>query len=76
MIALQLTTVGDDVALVLPPEARERLGVRPGDTVYLTEAPGGGWRITAADPDFARQMDAFERIMRADRGVFAALADR
>jgi hypothetical protein len=31
-------------------------------------------RITPQDPDFARQMEAAERIMRRDRDILAALA--
>ena len=51
-----------------------RLRVRKGDTLHLTEAPGGGYRLTPYDPEFARQMVIAEDIMHDDREVLRALA--
>ena len=51
-----------------------QLRVRKGDTLYLTEAPDGGYRITPYDPEFARQMAVAEEIMHDDREVLRALA--
>lgn len=48
--------------------------MRKGDTLFLTEAPDGGFRITAYDPDFERQMALAEDIMHDDREVLRALA--
>lgn len=76
MIRVKVTTVGSSVGVILPAEARRRLDVRKGDTLYLTEAPGGGWRLTAEDPEFERQMELAEEVMREDRDVLAALAKR
>ncbi|CAN5721945.1 transcriptional regulator [soil metagenome] len=76
MLKLKLTTVGSSIGFILPAEARRRLDVEKGDAVYLTEAPGGGWRLTAEDPEFERQMALSEDIMREDRDVLAALAKR
>ena len=51
-----------------------RLKVKKGDTLYLTEAPDGGYRLTPYDPEFARQMALAEDIMHDDREVLRALA--
>ena len=51
-----------------------RLRVQKGDILYLTEAPGGGYRLTPHDPEFARQMAHAEEIMHDDREVLRALA--
>jgi hypothetical protein len=51
-----------------------RLKVQKGDTVYLTEAPEGGYRITPYNPDFERQMKLAEEIMHDDRDILRALA--
>lgn len=51
-----------------------RLHVDRGDQLFLTEAPDGSYRISAYDPEFARQMDVAERIMRKDREILRALA--
>ena len=59
---------------ILPKEAMARLRVKKGDTLYLTEAPDGGYRLTPYDPEFARQMTLAEEIMREDRDVLRALA--
>jgi putative addiction module antidote len=73
MLAFKITTVGNSEGVILPREVRDRLGVQKGDTIFLTEAPGG-YRLTANDPDFARQMESAERMMRRYRNTLAALA--
>ena len=52
-----------------------RLKVKKGDILYLTEAPGGGYRLTPYNPEFARQMALSEEIMHDDREVLRALAE-
>ena len=74
MISLKVTTVGSSAGVVLPKEALAKLNVAKGDTLYLTDAPDGSMRITPQDPEFARQMDVAEKIMRRDRDILAALA--
>ena len=44
-----------------------RLGIKEGDTVYLTESPDGGYRLTAYDPEFERQIVLAEDIMHDGR---------
>lgn len=74
MLTLKVTTVGSSAGVVLPKEALARLRVQKGDTLFLVEAPDGGYRLTAYDPDFERQMDLAEEIMREDRDLLRALA--
>ena len=74
MLSFKVTTVGASSGFILTREAMARLGVRRGDKVYLTEAPGGGYRLTPYDPDFGRQMTLAEDIMHDDREVLRALA--
>lgn len=74
MLSFKITTVGSSAGLILNKEAMARLKVRKGDTLYLTEAPGGGYRLTPYDPDFARQMELADDIMHDDREVLKALA--
>lgn len=70
---LKITRIGNSAGIILPKDVLERLRVGPGDTIHLTEAPDGV-RLTAADPEFAEQMEVAERIMRRDRNVLRALA--
>ena len=74
MLAFKVTTVGSSTGFILPKEAMARLKVKKGDTVYLTEAPGGGYRLVPFDPEFERQMSLGEEIMHDDRDVLRALA--
>lgn len=74
MLTFKVTTVGASAGFILTKEAMARLKVKKGDTVYLTEAPDGGYRLTPYDPNFERQMTLAEEIMREDRDVLKALA--
>ncbi len=74
MLALKITTVGSSAGLILSKEAMARLKVKKGDTLYLTEAPDGGYRLTPYNPDFERQMRLAEDIMHDDREILRALA--
>ena len=46
MLPLKITRVGSSAGLVLTEEALAHLNVQQGDILSLTEAPGGGYRIT------------------------------
>ncbi len=74
MLSFKVTTVGTSSGIILTKAAMARLRVKKGDTLYLTEAPDGAWRITPYNPEFARQMKMADEIMHDDREVLRALA--
>ncbi|MFP1132266.1 AbrB/MazE/SpoVT family DNA-binding domain-containing protein [Asticcacaulis sp. W401b] len=74
MNALKLTTIGTSTGVVIPKEVLTRLNVAKGDTLYLTETPDGGYRLTAYDPDFATKMEKADAIMRRYRNTLSVLA--
>jgi len=74
MITTKITTIGSSAGVILTKEVMAHLKVQQGDTLYLTEAPDGGYRITPYNPDFQRQMALAEDIMHEDRDVLRALA--
>jgi len=74
MLTFKLTTVGASEGFIVPKEAKVKLNIQKGDTLYLTDAPGGGLRITPYNPDFGRQMTLAEKIMREDREILRELA--
>ena len=74
MLSFKIMTVGASSGVILTKETMTRLGVKKGDTLYLTETPDGGYRLTPYDPEFARQMALAEEIMHDDREVLRALA--
>ncbi len=74
MITLKVTQIGNSVGVVLPKEALAKLGVSKGDTLFLTEAPGGDMRLSAYNAEVARQIEFGEEIMDEYRDTFRALA--
>jgi putative addiction module antidote len=74
MIALKLTQIGNSVGVILPKEALAKLGVAKGDTLYLTDAPGGEMRISAYDQEVAEEVAMGEAFMDRYRNAFRALA--
>jgi putative addiction module antidote len=73
MPKLKITTIGASAGLILNKEVMAHLRVKKGDSLYLTEAPGG-FRVTPYDPEFERQITAAEEIMHEDRDVLRALS--
>lgn len=73
VLALKLTKIGNSVGGVFPKEVMTRLHVEQGDTLYLTEAPGG-FRVTPYEPEFEEQMEAARRVMKKRRNVLCELA--
>jgi putative addiction module antidote len=70
---LKLRKVGNSVALIVPKQVREKMGVKEGDTLYLTETPGG-YRIGPYDPEFARQMELARKVQAKHRNALRELA--
>ena len=50
MFSLKVIAVGSSCGIILTKEAMARLKVRKGDTLYLTETPDGGYRLTPHSP--------------------------
>jgi putative addiction module antidote len=73
MVKVKVTTIGSSVGIVLPKEILTRLRVKKGDSLLLTEAPGG-YRITPFDPEFDKVMSAASKVMRRRRHVLRELA--
>jgi len=73
MQGIKLTQIGNSVGLVLPKEVLAKLKLEKGDTVFLTDTPGGV-TITPHDPAFEQQLDVGREFMREYRDTFKALA--
>jgi putative addiction module antidote len=74
MLSFKVTTVGASAGFILTKEVMARLKIKKGDTIYLTEAPDGSYRLTPYNPEFERQMTLAEDIMHEDREILHALA--
>lgn len=74
MTKLKVRKVGNSLGVTLPAEVAGALKVREGDQLFLTEGPGGTFRITPYDPDFADAMKAAESFMARYRNALRELA--
>ena len=70
---LKITAIGNSAGVILPKELLARLRVDKGDELHALETPDG-IRLTVHDPEFARQMEVAEQVMREDRQVLHKLA--
>jgi len=73
MITLKARAVGNSTGVTLPKEVTDRLKIKNGDPLYLTESPDG-YRITAYDPEFVRQMQIAEKVMRRYKDALRQLS--
>lgn len=71
---LKVVAIGNSTGVIFPKDLLARLRVDRGDTIYVSETPDGGFRLTPYDPEFELQMSLAESIMREDRDVLRALA--
>ncbi|MFL6353850.1 MAG: AbrB/MazE/SpoVT family DNA-binding domain-containing protein [Bryobacteraceae bacterium] len=74
MITLKARAVGNSTGVTLPREVTDRLKIKNGDVIYLTESPDGSYRLTPYNPQFARQMTAAESVMRRYKDALRQLA--
>jgi putative addiction module antidote len=70
---LKVVQVGNSLGATFTKELTTKLKVEKGDTLFVTEAPGG-YRLTPYDPEFESQMDAARTIMRKRRNALRELA--
>lgn len=70
---IKLRKVGNSVALIVPKYMRQRMGVKEGDAVYLTETPDG-YHISPYDPEFSRQMELARKVQSKHRDALHELA--
>lgn len=73
MHALKLTQIGNSVGVILPKEVLARLKLEKGDTLHLTDTPGG-IALTPYEPDLEQQLALGREFMREYRDTFHALA--
>ncbi len=74
MVELKVRKVGNSLGVVLPREMALRLDVQEGSKLFVTEAPDRGYRLTAYDPEFEKQIQIAEEGMRRYRNTLRELA--
>jgi putative addiction module antidote len=74
MMKLKIRPVGSSLGVILPKETLDRMKLGKGDEVFLTEAPGNGYRLTPYSPEFEKQMAVIEEVAKRRRNVLRELA--
>lgn len=70
---LKVIQVGNSLGTTFTKELAAKLKVEKGDTLFITETPGG-YRITPYDPEFEAQMSLARKIMKKRRNALRELA--
>ena len=73
-IKLKIRRQGNSLGLTLPSAMTDALQLKEGDEVHVTQTPDG-IVVRAHDPEFARGVEAAERVFRRYRNTLKALAD-
>ena len=73
MTKLKVTQIGNSMGVILPKEVLARLKLEKGDTLFLTDAPGGV-TLTPYDADVEEQLAIGREFMREYRDTFRQLA--
>jgi putative addiction module antidote len=75
MSEVKLRKVGNSLAMTVPVHMAAHMKVAEGDTLYLTELPGGGYRITPHNPELVAQMKVMDSLMSRYRNTLKALSE-
>jgi antitoxin component of MazEF toxin-antitoxin module len=71
---VEIKKIGNSDGLLLPREIMQRLYLKRGQQLHITELPGGGFQALPYDPDFERTMEIADEIMDRYKDTLAALA--
>ena len=71
---IEIKKIGNSDGLLLPRELMQRLDLKRGQQLHVTELAGGGFQALPYDPGFEETMDIAEGLMDDYRDTLAALA--
>ena len=71
---IEIKRIGNSDGLILPRDFMQRLDLKRGQQLYVTELPGGGFQVVPYDPDFEKTMQFADEVMDEYRDTLAALA--
>lgn len=73
MTTLRIRKVGNSLGATFPKEILQKLKVKEGDTVFVTETPDG-IQLTPYDPNFDKAMEAYRKVSSKYRNALRELA--
>ncbi len=71
---IEIKKIGNSDGLILPRELMQRLDLKRGQQLHVTELPGGGLQLLPYDPDFEKTVQIADEIMDEYRDTLATLA--
>jgi putative addiction module antidote len=71
---LEIKKIGNSDGLILPRELMQRMDLKRGQQLHVTELPGGGFQALPYDPEFEKTMQIAEEVMDEYRDTLATLA--
>ncbi|MDB5501779.1 MAG: transcriptional regulator/antitoxin, MazE [Tardiphaga sp.] len=71
---VEIKKIGNSDGLLLPKELMQRLDLKRGQELHVTELAGGGLQLMPYDPDFEETMKIADQTMDQYRDTLAALA--
>jgi len=74
VMKLDIKKIGNSDGLILPRELMQRLDLKRGQSLHITELAGGGFQAMPYDPDFEKTMGLAEEVMDEYRDTLATLA--
>lgn len=75
MAELKVRKVGNSLSVTVPVSVAAQMKVAEGDSLYITELPGGGYRMTPHDPELVEQMKVVESLTKRYRNTLKALGE-
>jgi putative addiction module antidote len=71
---IEIKKIGNSDGVILPRELMQRLDLKRGQQLHVTELAGGGLQLLPYDPDFEKTIEIADEIMDEYRDTLAALA--
>ncbi|MGH6736027.1 MAG: AbrB/MazE/SpoVT family DNA-binding domain-containing protein [Methyloceanibacter sp.] len=71
---IEIKKIGNSEGFILPRELMQRLGLKRGQALHITELPGGGFQALPYDPDFEKTLEIVDEIIDEYRDTLSALA--
>lgn len=71
---IEIKKIGNSDGLILPRELMQRLDLKRGQRLHVTELPGGGLQLLPYDPDFEETVRLADEVMDEYRDTLATLA--
>ncbi|HXW71955.1 MAG TPA: AbrB/MazE/SpoVT family DNA-binding domain-containing protein [Methylocella sp.] len=76
LMKTDVTKIGDSLAVTVPDELAGKLGIKPGDTVFLTETKDGLQLTTQAPSEYEEQLASGRAFVERHKKAFQLLANR